>query len=126
AFIVLALGAALLWSVWDYATGIIGIPVLAVLFSPMYTWLVKRRIPPGAAALGVALLGVVLLVVPGMLIAGLLIGEAQQIAQTVLKSPILEQFSTLQIRGIVIVPRIAAAAGSLVAAIGTSASGLLS
>ena len=121
----LALGAALLWSVWDYATGIIGIPVLAVLFSPVYTWLVKRRIPPGAAALGVSLLGVVLLVVPGMLIAGLLIGEAQQIAQTVLKSPILEQFSTLQIRGIPIGPRIAEAGGRIVAAIGSSAFGLV-
>ena len=91
----------------------------------MYTWLVKRRIPPGAAALGVSLLGVVLLVVPGMLIAGLLIGEAQQIAQTVLKSPILEQFSTLQIRGIPIGPRIAEAGGRIVAAIGSSAFGLV-
>jgi len=41
----LALGAALLWSLWDYATGIIGIPVLAVLFAPLYTWLVQRRMP---------------------------------------------------------------------------------
>jgi len=122
---VLALGAALLWSVWGYATGIIGIPVLAVLFSPVYTWLVKRRIPPGAAALGVSLLGVVLLVVPGMLIAGLLIGEAQQIAQTVLKSPILERFSSLQFRGIPIGPRIAEAGGRIVAAIGSSAFGLV-
>ena len=120
-----ALGAALLWSVWDFATGIIGIPVLAVLFSPVYMWLVKRRIPPGAAALGVTVLGVVLLVVPGMLIAGLLIGEAQQIARTVLQSPILERFSSLQFRGIPIGPRIAEAGGRIVAAIGSSAFGLV-
>jgi len=122
---VFALGAALLWSVWDFATGIIGIPVLAVLFSPVYMWLVKRRIPPGAAALGVTVLGVVLLVVPGMLIAGLLIGEAQQIARTVLQSPILERFSSLQFRGIPIGPRIAEAGGRIVAAIGSSAFGLV-
>jgi len=119
------LGVALLWSVWDYATGIIGIPVLAVLFAPVYSWLVKRRLPPGAAALAVTLLGVVLLVVPGMLIAGLLIGEAQQIAQTVLQSPILERFSSLQFRGIPIGPRIAEAGGRIVAAIGSSAFGLV-
>jgi predicted PurR-regulated permease PerM len=125
AFIVLALGAVLLWSVWDYATGIIGIPVLAVLFAPLYTWLVKRGIPSGAAALSVTLLGVVLLVVPGMLIAGLLIGEAQQIAGTVLQSPIIERFSTLQIRGIPVGPRIAEAGGRIVATIGSSAFGLV-
>ena len=125
ALIVFALGAALLWSLWDYATGIIGIPVLAVLFAPLYAWLVRRRMPSGAAALVVTLLGVVLLVVPGMLIAGLLIGQAQQIAGTVLQSPIIERFSTLQIRGIPIGPRIAEAGGRIVAAIGSSAFGLV-
>ena len=125
AFIVFALGAALVWSLWDYATGIIGIPVLAVLFAPLYTWLVRRRMPSGAAALVVTLLGLVLLVVPGMLIAGLLIGQAQQIAGTVLQSPIIERFSTLQIRGIPIGPRIAEAGGRIVAAIGSSAFGLV-
>jgi hypothetical protein len=119
------LGAALLWSIWDYATGIIGIPVLAVLFSPLYMWLVKRGIPSGAAALGVTLLGLVLLVVPGMLIAGLLIGQAQQIAGTVLQSPIIARFSTLQVQGIPIGPRIAEAGGRIVAAIGSSAFGLV-
>ena len=56
ALIVFALGAALLWALWDYATGIIGIPVLAVLFAPLYGWLVRRRMPSGAAALVVTLL----------------------------------------------------------------------
>src|SRR5436309_892003 len=125
AFIVFALGAALLWSLWDYGTGIIGIPVLAVLFAPLYTWLVRRRMPSGAAALVVTLLGVVLLVVPGMLIAGLLIGQAQQIAGTVLQSPIIARFSTLQVQGIPIGPRIAEAGGRIVAAIGSSAFGLV-
>ena len=125
AFIVIALGAALLWSLWDYGTGIIGIPVLAVLFAPLYAWLVKRRVPSGAAALVVTLLGLVLLVVPGMLIAGLLIGQAQEIAGTVLQSPIIGRFSTLQVQGIPIGPRIAEAGGRIVAAIGSSAFGLV-
>src|SRR5437667_11994829 len=82
AFIVFALGAALLWSLWDYGTGIIGVPVLAVLFAPLYTWLVRHRMPSGAADLVVTLPGLVLLVVPGMFIAGLLIGQAQRLAAT--------------------------------------------
>src|SRR5712692_6735193 len=100
AFIVVALGAALLWTLGPYATGIIGIPVLAVLFAPAHDWLVRRGAPSGFAALVVTLLGAVLLIVPGNLIAGLLINQAQGITQSVLQSPIIERFRGLQIRGI--------------------------
>ena len=57
AFIVFALGAARVWALLPYATGIIGIPVLAVLFSPLYNWLVGRGIPAGPAAFAVTLIG---------------------------------------------------------------------
>lgn len=125
AFIVLALGAALLWSLGPYATGIIGIPVLAVLFAPVQGWLARRGVPPGLAAFAVTLLGAVLIVVPGLLLAGLLINQAQAVAQDVLRSPIIERFSTLQIRGIPVGPRLAEAGGKIVAAIGSSAFGLV-
>src|SRR5256712_8840896 len=125
AFIVLALGAALLWSLGSYATGIIGIPVLAVLFAPVHNWLVRHGVPPSVAALVVTLLGAVLLIVPGILIAGLLINQAQGITQNVLQSPIIERFRGLQIRGIPLGPRLADAGGRIVAAIGASAFGLV-
>ena len=125
AFLVLALGAALLWTLGPYATGIIGIPVLAVLFAPVHNWLVRRGAHSGFAALVVTLLGAVLLIVPGVLIAGLLINQAQEIAQTVLQSPIIERFQSLQIRGIPVGPRLAEAGGRIVAAIGASAFGLV-
>src|SRR5256712_5778175 len=124
AFIVLALGAALLWSLGSYATGIIGIPVLAVLFAPVHNWLVRHGVPTALAAFVVTLLGAVLLIVPGLLIAGLLINQAQEITQTVLQSPIIERFRGLQIRGIPIGPRLAEAGGRIVEAIGASAFGL--
>src|SRR5258707_6223998 len=120
-----ALGAALLWALGPYATGIVGIPVLAVLFAPVQNWLVRRGVPSSVAAIAVTLLGAVLIIVPGLLIAGLLIGQAQQIAGSVLQSPIIERFSTLQIRGIPIGPRTAEAGGRIVAAIGSSAFGLV-
>jgi predicted PurR-regulated permease PerM len=125
AFIVVALGAALLWSLGPYATGIIGIPVLAVLFAPVHGWLVRLRLPSALAAAVVTLLGAVLLIVPGLLLAGLLINQAQQVAQSVLHSPILERLSSLQIRGIPIGPKLADAGGRIVEAIGSSAFGLV-
>src|SRR2546427_8370503 len=125
AFIVLALGVALVWSLGPYATGIIGIPVLAVLFAPVHGWLARRGVPSAVAALLITLLGAVLLIVPGLLIAGLLINQAQAITQSVLQSPIIERFRGLQIRGIPVGPRLADAGARIVGAIGSSAFGLV-
>ena len=85
ALVIIALGAVVLWSLGPYATGIIGIPVLAVLFAPLQDWLVKRGAHTGLASLAVTLLGAVLLIVPGLVLAGLLINEAQQVAASVLR-----------------------------------------
>ncbi len=120
-----ALGAAILWALGPYATGVIGIPVLAVLFGPLHGWLVRQGVSSGLAALVVTILSAVLLIVPGILVAGMLINEAQVVTQDVLKSPILERFQSLQFRGIPIGPRLAEAAGRLVATIGASAFGLV-
>ena len=99
--------------------------MLAVLAAPMHGWLVRHGAPSGFAAFVVTLLGAVLLIVPGILVAGLLINEAQQVTQSVLRSPILERFQALQIRGIPIGPRLAEAGSQIVAAIGASAFGLV-
>ena len=125
AFIVFALGAAVVWTLTPYMTGIIGIPVLAVLFAPLHDWLVRQGAPSGFAALAVTLLAAVVIIVPGILIAGMLINEAQQVTENVLKSPVLEKFQSLQIRGIPIGPRLAEAGSRIVAMIGTSAFGLV-
>jgi predicted PurR-regulated permease PerM len=125
AFIVLALGAALVWSLLPYLTGIIGIPVLAVLLAPLHSWLVRRGLPEAPTALAVTLLGAVLVIVPGIVLAGLLINEAQQVASSVLKSPILERLSTIEVRGIPVGPRIAEVGGAIVSWIGSSALGLV-
>src|SRR5947207_1960610 len=125
ALIVFALGAALLWALGPYATGIIGIPVLAVLFAPVQNWLVRKGAPPSLAAVSVTLLGAVRPIVLGIFLAGLWLGQAQEITQTVLQSPIIDRFRGLQFRGIPIGPRLAEAGGRIVAAIGASAFGLV-
>ena len=125
ALVIFALGALILWSLRPYATGIVGIPVLAVLFAPAHSWLVRHGTPSSFGAFVVTLLGAVLLIVPGVFLAGLLIGQAQEITQTVLQSPIIDRFRGLQFRGIPVGPRLAEAGGRIVAAIGASAFGLV-
>ena len=119
------MGAALLWALGPYATGIIGIPVLAVLFAPVHNWLVRHGAHSTLAAIVVTLFSAVLLIVPGLLIAGLLINQAQEITQTALQSTIIERLRGLQIRGIPVGPRLAEAGGRIVGAIGASAFGLV-
>lgn len=125
ALIVFGLGAALLWAVFPYLTGIIGIPVLAVLFAPVHNWMVRRGLPETPTALVVTLIGAIIVMVPIVAFAGLLINEAQQVASNVLKSPVLERLQSIQFRGIPIGPRIAEVGGNIVAAIGASAFGLV-
>ena len=122
---VLALGVAIIWTLGPYATGIIGIPVLAVLFSPLHNWLVRRGLPEAPTALAVTLLGAVIVVVPGIVLAGLLINEAQEVASSVLRSQILERISTLDVGGFRVGPRIAEVGGSVVQWLGASAVGLV-
>src|SRR5512145_2264010 len=125
ALIVFALGAALLWSLAPYATGIIGIPVLAVLFAPIHNWMIRRGLPEAPTAMAVTLLGAVIVIVPIILFAGLLINEAQQVAANVLKSPILERLSTVEVGGFRVGPRIAEIGGNVVSWMGASAVGLV-
>ena len=119
------MGAATLWSLGPYATGIIGIPVLAVLFAPIHNWMVRRGLPEAPTALAVTLFGAVVVILPMIVFAGLVINEAQQVASSVLQSPVLERLSTIQVRGIPIGPRIAEFGGSVVRWLGSSAVGLV-
>ncbi|HET9386325.1 MAG TPA: AI-2E family transporter [Gemmatimonadales bacterium] len=125
ALIVFALGAALLWAIFPYVTGIIGIPVLAVLFAPVHNWMIRRGLPEAPTAMAVTLLGAVIVVLPIILFAGLLINEAQQVAANVLKSPILERLSAFEVGGFRVGPRIAEIGGNVVSWMGASAVGLV-
>src|SRR5258705_13086480 len=98
ALVVLLLGFALAWSLAPYTTGLIGIPVLYVIFAPAQRWLAKRMSAALAATL-VVLLGIFLIVVPGVSFAGLIVSEAQQIAAGGVENPIPGRLSALRIGG---------------------------
>ena len=124
ALLILVLGIALLVALAPFATGIIGIPVLYVVFEPVQSWLAKRVRPRIAAGL-VVTLALFLFVVPGVSFAGLIVSQAQQIAGGVVQSPILGRLAQLHIRNIEIGPQLASLGGKVVSWLGSSAFGLI-
>ena len=49
AWLILALGLALLVALWPFSTGLVGAPVLYVVMAPLHRWL-SRRMPMRLAA----------------------------------------------------------------------------
>ena len=119
ALIVLLLGAGLAIALAPYATGLMGIPVLYVIFHPVHRWL-SRRMRPGIAAGLVVALGVFLILVPGVSFAGLVINQAQEIAGGVIRNPILARLGELRVGQFDIGPQLAALGQRAVSWIGTS------
>jgi predicted PurR-regulated permease PerM len=124
ALVVLLLGFALAWALAPYTTGLIGIPVLYVIFAPAHRWL-ARHMKPSLAATLVVLLGLFLIVVPGVSFAGLVVNEAQQIATGVVKSPLLARLAQLRIGGTDLGPELANLGRNIVGWLGTGAFTLL-
>ena len=124
AALVLALGVALLISLTPYATGLVWVPVLYVVVAPVYRWLVLRTSARGAASLVVAVTLLLLIVVGGS-VTGLIVSEAQQLAGTVMRSPLLARLSELSLGGVKVGAQLADLEGQLVSWIGSSAFGFL-
>lgn len=124
AMVLLLLGIALVVAFVPFATGLVGIPVLYVMFEPVHRWL-TRRISPRFAAAIVVLLALFLIVVPGVSFAGLIVAQAQEIAGGVVQSPLLGRLSELRFRNFDIGAQLAGLGGKLVGWIGSSAFGLL-
>src|SRR5438094_2223996 len=124
AVVVLLLGAALIIALAPYATGIIGIPVLYAIFSPVHDWL-GMRMRPRLSAVLVVVLALFLIVVPGVSFAGLIVGQAQEIAGSVIRNPVLGRLRELKLGGIDLGPRLADLGTQVVAWLGSSAFGLV-
>jgi predicted PurR-regulated permease PerM len=124
AFLILVLGVAILVALTPFATGIIGIPVLYVVFQPVHTSLMRRTGARTAAAI-VVTLALFLIVVPGVSFATLIVTQAQEIASGVVQSTLLERIAQLHIRGTTIGPQLADLGSKLVSWIGSSAFGLI-
>jgi predicted PurR-regulated permease PerM len=124
AFLIFVLGMAVVYALWPFSTGLVGTPVLYVIFAPVYRWL-ARWMKPGLAAGLVVLLGVILVLGPGVSIVGIIAGEAQDMASGVIRSPLLTRLRELRIGPYDVGAQIEAFGSRLVAFIGSSALSLI-
>ncbi len=124
AILVLLLGVGLIIALTPYATGLIGIPVLYAVFTPVHNAL-ARRVRPKLAASAVVVLALFLIVVPGVSFAGLIVNQAQQIAGGVIQSPILGRLAELHVGKVDLGPRLAELGAKIVSWLGSSAFGLI-
>ena len=125
AFLIFMLGLGLAYALWPFSTGLIGAPVLYIMFVPIYRGLVGRGLKPGLAAGLVVLLGILLILGPGLSFLGVVANEAQQMAGGVIRSPLLTRLRELRIGPYDVGAQIEALGSSLVNWIGTSAVGLI-
>ena len=125
AILIFVLGLGLTYALWPFSTGLIGAPVLYIMFAPMYRWLVRLGIKPGLAAGLVILLGILLIVGPGLSFLGVVANEAQDMATGVIRSPLLTRLRELRIGPYDVGAQIESFGSSLVSWIGASAVGLI-
>jgi predicted PurR-regulated permease PerM len=124
ALLIFVLGMGLVWTLWPFITGLLGAPVLYVVFAPVHRWLAQRIRPRLAAAL-VVLLGVILVLGPGLSFLGIIAGEAQDMASGVIRSPLLARIRELRIGPYDVGAQLETLGSRLVSFIGTSALGLV-
>jgi len=124
AWLILVLGLALVWALWPFSTGLIGAPVLYVVFAPVQQALV-RRVRPSIAAGIVVLLAIVLVVAPTASIVGVIATEAQDMAASIIKSPLLARLRELRVGPYQVGAQLEALGTSLVSWAGSSAIGLI-
>jgi predicted PurR-regulated permease PerM len=96
ATIILVLGIGLAYALWPFASGLMGALVLYVVFSPVHRWLAKRTGLHLSAAL-VVLTAIVLVVGPGISFVGIVANEAQDMATSVIRSPLLGRLRELRV-----------------------------
>lgn len=97
ALLIMILGVGLLYALGPFITGLMGGLVLYVVFGPMFRGLVRRGLRPGIAAGIVVLVGLVLVLGPGVSFIGLLANQAQDMAHSVLSSPLLARLRQLRV-----------------------------
>ncbi len=124
AWLVLALGLALLIALWPFSTGLIGAPVLYVVMAPVHRWL-TRWLRPRVAAGVVVVLGILLVLGPGLSVVGLIASEAQDMATGVIRSPLLAKISRIRVGPYQVGAQLEQIGSQVVSFIGASALGLI-
>ncbi len=124
ALLILVLGVALAFAMAPYFTGLIGAPVLYVVFGPIHARL-RGRLKPWLSAGLVTTLAVLIIVIPGVMLATLIVNEAQDAAAMVANSPVLAKLRALRIGPIRLGAQLEGVGGQVVSWVGTNLLGWL-
>ena len=124
AYLILLLGAGIVIAMAPFATGLLGIPVLYVIFSPVHEWL-ARHVRPAISAGFVVALGVFVILVPGASLAGVIVAQARDLAGGVIQSPVLSRLAELRIGDFDVGPQLVALGQQVLQWLGSSAFSLV-
>ena len=124
AIVPLLLGIGIAIALAPYASGLLGVPVLYVLFAPFHRWL-SRWIRPSIAAVLVILVAFLLIVLPGVWLIGMLVGQAQGVAESLVNSQTLARLSDVRIGQYRVGPQIAQLGREIITWMGSNALGFL-
>jgi len=119
--VIALLGVGLAITLWPYSTGLIGGPVLYVIFDPINRWL-KRWLAPRVSAVVVVAIATFVLVVPGASVAGLVVNQAQEMAGGLVNSPLVGRLADLRLGDFEVGPRLVTLGENAVAWIGMALS----
>src|ERR1043166_7518972 len=122
AILLLAFGLAV--AIAPYASGLLGAPVLYVLFSPLHRWL-TRKLPASVAAALVILLAFLLIILPGTRLIGMLVDQAQNVGKGLVGSPLLARIGRLRVGRLDVGPQLATLGKELLSWLGGSPLGLI-
>lgn len=114
------LGAALLFALLPYTSGLLGAPVLYILWAPVQARLIRRMSPRLAVSLILATTVLVILV-PGIWLFMLLVGEAQAAAVALGQSPLIARLDQVKAGAIAIGPALVQIGQSTLAWVGSNA-----
>jgi len=106
AYAIILLGIALIIALFPFASGLLAIPVLFVVFKPVYLR-VRRHAAPRVAAAIVTAIGVLFLMIPLALVAAIVAHQAQSLVAGAEQSRVLGEISQLRIGAFPIGPLIA-------------------
>ena len=124
ALILALLAVALGWALWPYVSGLLGAPVLYVLFRGMHRRL-SKYLPVGLAAGIVILLAFLIIVLPGIWLIGMLVGQAQDVAAGLVNSTLLARVQNLRVGQFQVGPQLASIGKDLITFLGGSALGFI-
>jgi predicted PurR-regulated permease PerM len=124
ALLIFILGAGLLWATWPYFSGLLGAPVLYVIFGGLHRKL-STKLGPSAAAIVVILISFLVIFLPVVGAVGLLASEAQGWSTAIRDSALLQRLSELQVGDIQVGEELKRVSSSALSWLGGSAFGLV-